>query len=118
MHAGYLDAPPNLTVTVLNSTVAHLTWAAPFTLDLPEGIIAYNITIRDLSLDEFTLVTNTTTSEYYFLKKDCSPLTNYTALIAGVNGLGVGDFGNIVFAVHGCKLSISEISKMQIKYVA
>ena len=104
LNTGYLGAPPNLNVTVLNSTVAHLTWDAPFTLDLPgdTDIIAYNITIRDTSVQETILTTNTTITEYYFVNEDC-PLRNYAVLIAGVNGLGVGTFGDPVMFVHGCK---------------
>lgn len=102
---GLLDPPSNITVSVTNVTVAHITWSAPYSLDLTgeSDILGYNFTIQDtLQHTILSLNVNSSITEYYFTNNYC-PLDTYSVLVAGINRLGVGSSSSPVLFVHGCK---------------
>ena len=95
---GTLAAPANLKAVYINTTIIHLRWNAPFSLQNISGtnkpdILGYHLQITNQNTGDVTRV-NTTTTEYILLVDgDC---ITYEARVCAINVVGEGDLGESV----------------------
>ena len=108
LYAGLLEPPADLDARVIGdsglSGEYNVTWSMPHTLDIPGDTLAYNITVEDTMSQEIVETTNSTLNEYHFIFGRCCQLRSYAVRVAGVNGLGAGDFSDLSLLVFGCEL--------------
>lgn len=109
MDTGLLTPPPKLTVTALNISTVHFTWSPPPTLNvtgnIQPSIPGYSILVGNVS-GNIVIAVNSTTDEYHYTiaeENECM-LAAYQVRVAGINGVGIGQYNQPMTFTLGRKL--------------
>lgn len=100
-YLGQLAAPTNLIITAMNMTTWHLSWQAPFTLNI-SSTPTYFIWIKDTEQGTSVNVT-TVHTEYYHHPSSCQRRAYEVCVAAGYEPESDGPYSEPVGMIHKCK---------------
>ena len=111
-HTGILEGPPELHARAVNSSTVHITWLAPYTLNItsPPSLepTSYQLLIRQ---DGDTILSaNTTGNEFYYTRENSCQAASYQICVAGRNPVGIGGYSRRNISVsHRCKCMYAQL---------
>lgn len=111
VHSGLLRAP-SLVSVVSNYTTIHLTWNAPYTLDITgvePDISHYEVHIKNVDSEQYFRVNTSVTSYSFDQQSSSTACSVFEFQIAAVNLAGVGEKSAAVYGSYniGILLTLS-----------